>query len=342
MAEENKTEEENVTSEETTKEESTTEENSTNKEDTPKEDDKKSEEKKDEESEEKDDGKQKKKISTVGKILIGVIALLLLVLIIGIVLYLTGFFDPKEEPKQTMKQASAKTKMIQEEQDDYKFSIKDINSKKLNRQLAALTKENMKIQQEEELEKLDNEKKILEEQKKKQEQELLDEQNKLAEEKKNLEEKKALLEQQKLELEELKQQALVQKEELENLKKDLEKQEEKEKVSQTSDSNEEMNKEETKEEMAETKMEESPFLYMINIAKIKGELYKHYLDEVTTINPNVKLCRDDRNRIELYFGPFETSEQRKELFAKLNNNDMFKESYEVELSKEEFNKRCNY
>ena len=79
----------------------------------------------------------------------------------------------------------------------------------------------------------------------------------------------------------------------------------------------------------------------VNVAKIKGELYKSYLDRITAINTNIKLCRDNLNRIEIYYGPFEENSARSELYKKLQENGI-ENSYEVELTKEEFDRRCNY
>jgi len=83
------------------------------------------------------------------------------------------------------------------------------------------------------------------------------------------------------------------------------------------------------------------FVKLINIAKIKGELQKKYLDKVVAINPDVLLCRDDENIIELYYGPFSNDNTRNNLFNKLSNSG-FKESYLLEMAKDEFEKRCKY
>ena len=88
-------------------------------------------------------------------------------------------------------------------------------------------------------------------------------------------------------------------------------------------------------------IEEIKFVSLINVAKIKGELLKSYLDKVTSIYSNIKLCRDDLNRIEIYYGPFKDNNLRNEIYKKLQENGIVN-SYEVELTKEEFDKRCNY
>ena len=68
---------------------------------------------------------------------------------------------------------------------------------------------------------------------------------------------------------------------------------------------------------------------------------KTILDKVVSVNPNVILCRDDKNRIEIYYGPFKDENERRELLDKLLSNK-FDQAYELEFTKDEFNRRCNY
>jgi len=280
----------------------------------------------------KDEFVKSNKKNLVKKILIGVISLLLLLIIIGIVLYFLGFFEPekiKEEIKKEVKQEIVK------EKNTIEFDLKDINSKKLNQQLAYLTNKNINQEKIDEKEKLDNEKKILEEEKRKKEEELKAEADKLNQEKSLLEAKKLELEQQKIELESLKQEALALKDKMLNDKEELEN-----KQNEIVEVKEQPEIEKPKP-VEENIVKENLFLQLINVAKIKGNLYKSYLDKITLVNPNVLLCRDDKNRIEIYFGPFNDNENRSELLNKLIEND-FKEAYEIELTQEEFDKRCNY
>ena len=260
------------------------------------------------------------------KILFGIIAFLLILLITGTILYFTGFFGPKEEikkveePVTTTHEVTVKEEPAVVENNNPKFEIKDINSKKLNEQLANLTSKN-----------ISEEKKILEDEKKKEE--LLKQKAKEKEE-----------EERKTELED----SMKKKGQHENLdnvkvkvgieassagdKKNFEDNEIKNSTSnETLDNNKKLNKETSNKE----------FLLFINVAKIKGVLYKKYLDKVIAIDPNVKLCRDEKNRIEIYFGPFEKNEDRTELLNKLLKNK-FTEAYPLEFTKEEFDKRCNY
>ena len=281
----------------------------------------------------------KPKKSILPKILIGVVAFLLLLLIIGAVLYFTGFFAPKEPIKVEQKEIvpAVVEKVETTDNNTYKFDVKDINSKKLNEQLANLTNKSIRT---EEVEKKDNEKKSLQEQKHKEDELLKSQENELVAQKAQLEEKKLELEKEKAQLEAMKQQATVLKNELESTNsnsiaegipaKAIEK------------TNTALDKEiKHQNNTVKNDVNKNQFLLFISVAKIKGVLYKKYLDKIVAIDPNVKLCRDDKNRIEIYYGPFENSEERTKLLTKLLNNK-FNEAYELEFTQEEYDKRCNY
>jgi len=291
----------------------------------------------DNQSEDKEIKKQKK-VPFLNKILFGLVGFLLLVLIVGAILFSMGFFEEKEELKNT--------KIIEQQKPIIKensFNISDINSKKLNKQLLLLTNKNIIAEEENNRrEKLEEEKKIKLEEEKKKKKALVLEEEKISKEKEELENKKIALEKQKKELELLKNEAIVLRNEmidsknlLEMQKEELIKKEviEKEIVLQEDQKN-------TKELEVIVK-EENKFIPLINVAKIKGELYKSYLDRITAISSNIKLCRDELNRIEIYYGPFEDNTLRNELYKKLQEKGIVN-SYKVELTKEEFDKRCNY
>ncbi len=287
----------------------------------------------------------KPKKSILFKVLFGIIVLLIILLITGIILYFTGFFQ-KEEVKKVEQPITVETTTKTESapENNYRFDIKDINSKKLNEQLANLTTKNTL-----ENNKKEAEKKAIEEEKKKEEELFKKQEEELQKQKAQLEEKRLELEKEKNQLEAMKQEAKVLKEEIDvDINKD--------KVIDESKSLKETKKEDTaslpksstpsiKEKNIEnTNKNESTnnqFLSFINVAKLKGVLYKKYLDRIVAINPNVKLCRDDKNRIEIYYGPFKSNEERNELLKKLIDNK-FNEAYELEFTQEEYDKRCNY
>lgn len=296
-----------------------------------------------------------KKSNKLKLILFSVIGLLSFILVVGIILYFIGFFDekPVEEINQTSKQTKNITNQKQVEQEEYKFSLDNVNTNNLNKELLKLT--NKTILDNKEKEKLENEKKSLEEEKKKYQEKLAEEEKKLAEEKEILNTKKEQLEKQKEELENLKKQANTLKEEMLREKEILEVEREKLILSQLEIENtikQEENKKEleknttsnsTKDSSSNISMqnENSEFILLINVAKIKGELYKDYLDKVLNIYNDVLLCRDDFNNIEIYYGPFNNKDRRSDIYAKMISKD-FENSYEVELTKDEFNKRCKY
>lgn len=269
----------------------------------------------------------KPKKSIFIKILFGIVGLLILLLIVGIILYFTGFFEPKQEEKKLEQPVITKetvTKVEAVPENNYKFDLKDINSKKLNDQLANLTSNNVNEEKKMKKESLENEK-IQEE----------------------LQKQKALLEEEKLKLEK-------EKAQIEMAKKEAATKEELKITPSTAMPNSEIlpvleNKKEidnptlakNSTSIQKENIVNNQFLLFINVAKIKDVLYKKYLDKIIAINPNVRLCRDEKNKIEIYFGPFEKNEDRTELLNKLIKNK-FTEAYSLEFTQEEFDKRCNY
>lgn len=289
----------------------------------------------------------KKNTPLIKKILFGLIGFLVLLIITGAILYFTGFFEQEEIVENHPIQEQIVNQEVPKEDNSYKFDVKDINSKKLNEQLANLTNKNILQEKYEEREKIENEKRLLEEQKLKEEEALKLQEEKLQKEKEALEETKLQLENEKAQLEALKQQALQLKEQLANKDVPITKEAEKlindttqEKInSETIEKDNEINASEIEKNYTEEN--KTAFLKFISVAKIKGQLYKKYLDKVVSVNPNVILCRDDKNRIELYFGPFKNEIERDELLNKLLDKG-FEQAYKLEFTKDEFDSRCNY
>jgi len=83
-----------------------------------------------------------------------------------------------------------------------------------------------------------------------------------------------------------------------------------------------------------------PFVKLINVAKIKGKLYKKYFDKAVLVNPDILLCRDEDNNIELYYVLLD-DKLRDELLSKLLKQG-FTEAYILDMLEDEFNKRCKY
>lgn len=292
-----------------------------------------------ENQEQKEDDKKDKTL-LIKRVLFITIGVLLLFLIILATIFIFKSEESKEPTESSPPvESSAKTNENNTENvpsepeiKETKFDFNNLEPEKLNEQLELLTNKNMEYQKE-------KEQKILEEEKKlspvfnlvnnlKDKEEIKKEENSIVSSEDNKKEEIS-------KIEELKEDK---KEEIISEKKDIVTNTNNETKTQNETSN--INSNSKKEET--TKITESlTFVKLINVAKIKGDLNKKYFDKVIEVNANVLLCRDDENIIELYYGPFLEDEIRDNLLSKLIKNG-FKEAYSLEMTKEEFDKRCNY
>lgn len=292
-----------------------------------------------ENQEQKEDDKKDKTL-LIKRVLFITIGVLLLFLIILATIFIFKSEESKEPTESSPPvESSAKTNENNTENvpsepeiKETKFDFNNLEPEKLNEQLELLTNKNMEYQKE-------KEQKILEEEKKlspvfnlvnnlKDKEEIKKEENSIVSSEDNKKEEIS-------KIEEIKEDK---KEEIISEKKDI----------ATSTSNETKTQNETSNINSNSKKEETTkitesltFVKLINVAKIKGDLNKKYFDKVIEVNANVLLCRDDENIIELYYGPFLEDEIRDNLLYKLIKNG-FKEAYSLEMTKEEFDKRCNY
>lgn len=336
------------------------------------------------ENEDFDEAPVQKKKPKILKILIAVIAGLSVVLTIGTILYLTGFFDEEEIKKEPPKEQA---KAIEIKNNEPDIDMNSIDKNKLNQKLKMLTK--TEILDKEELEAEERRIKEEEERKKEEEQKALDEikkkeEQRVAKEKEALEKEKQMLEQRqeaiKKEQEEfLKLQEQI-KQEFEEQKKQLFKEieEQKNSISKKSEpvkqntsveniieqaiatqtdikpvDTQNIAKEEVQvdvqiqepriplKEDTDNMMNANLFLPFINVAVVKGNLYKAYLDKIESFDKKISLCRDSKNRIEIYFGPYESNAERTKVFKNLTDSG-YKDAYLVDFTKEEHEKRCKY
>ena len=292
-----------------------------------------------ENQEQKEDDKKDKTL-LIKRVLFITIGVLLLFLIILATIFIFKSEESKEPTESSPPvESSAKTNENNTENvpsepeiKETKFDFNNLEPEKLNEQLELLTNKNMEYQKE-------KEQKILEEEKKlspvfnlvnnlKDKEEIKKEENSIVSSEDNKKE----------EISKIKEIKEDKKEEIISEKKDVATSTNNETKTQNETSN--INSNSKKEET--TKITESlTFVKLINVAKIKGDLNKKYFDKVIEVNANVLLCRDDENIIELYYGPFLEDEIRDNLLSKLIKNG-FKEAYSLEMTKEEFDKRCNY
>ena len=292
-----------------------------------------------ENQEQKEDDKKDKTL-LIKRILFITIGVLLLFLIILATIFIFKSEESKEPTESSPPvESSAKTNENNTENvpsepeiKETKFDFNNLEPEKLNEQLELLTNKNMEYQKE-------KEQKILEEEKKlspvfnlvnnlKDKEEIKKEENSIVSSEDNKKEEIS-------KIEEIKEDK---KEEIISEKKDIATSTNNETKTQNETSN--INSNSKKEETTKIN-ESSTFVKLINVAKIKGDLNKKYFDKVIEVNANVLLCRDDENIIELYYGPFLEDEIRDNLLSKLIKNG-FKEAYSLEMTKEEFDKRCNY
>lgn len=259
---------------------------------------------------------KKSKSALIKKILIISIAVLSLFLIILVVILLFKDADDKktvENIPNTNENVPVET-IATPEQKDFKFDFNNLEPEKLNEQLALLTNKNMEIQKIEELNKIEepikNETSIInkDDEKEKKDEAIVNNKEQTNELTQDIQEKHK----QQNEL-------MIKKEEKEE--------------------NKSVNINDSQKEVSV--IEKSDFVKLINIAKIKGNLNKKYLDKAVNVNTNILLCRDNENNIELYYGPFLDDNIRDELLTKLLTEG-FKEAYSLEMLEEEFNKRCKY
>lgn len=292
------------------------------------------------ENQEQKEDDQKDKTLLIKRVLFITIGVLLLFLIILATIFIFKSEESKEPTESSPPiESSAKTNEnntenvpSEPEVKETKFDFNNLEPEKLNEQLELLTNKNMEYQKE-------KEQKILEEEKKlspvfnlvnnlKDKEEIKKEENSIVSSEDNKKEEIS-------KIEEIKEDK---KEEIISEKKDVATSTNNETKTQNETSN--INSNSKKEET--TKITESlTFVKLINVAKIKGDLNKKYFDKVIEVNANILLCRDDENIIELYYGPFLEDEIRDNLLSKLIKNG-FKEAYSLEMTKEEFDKRCNY
>lgn len=265
------------------------------------------------------------------KILIYVIAFLISVLVIISIFYIFDFFVSKDEDKgtQVVVETPEKTpEQVQTQQyeepkhEESNFDFSNLDPDKLNEQLALLTNKNIEQSRLEEL-KAKNEKKLIEEKKIN---EPIIKANEIEASKEANKELNSKTEDETLKNNSVKKQNTTTKTNTE------------EPIKEQQNPNKEEN---TNSSIQQTTTNNNSFIKLINVAKIKGALKKKFLDKVIAVNPNVHLCRDEENIIELYFGPFDDDETRKELYNKLVSKG-FKEAYELEMTQEEFDKSCNY
>lgn len=309
------------------------------------------------------------KANLIKKALIAGIAILVIFLLIILVLILTKKPNSVEEDssaqvasqiEQNIETVENKqlneNQTVQNEESDFKFDFNNLEPDKLNEQLELLTNKNLEQKALEELSLLEKEEKkssnassIFVESDSKTENSINSAQESLNNEvlvlndveEKNIEINSETKESEAIEnSDELIETKTILEDEKEeatnniNIQKEIE-------VSKESKSLIVVEDESKNEDTKASDINKYEFLKIISVAKIKGNLKKSYYDKIYNIDSSVLLCRDSLSNIEIYFGPFKDNTKQENLLNRLLEAG-FSEAYNLEMEKEEFNKRCNY
>lgn len=307
------------------------------------------------------------KANLIKKALIAGIAILVIFLLIILVLILTKKPNSDEEAssaqvasqiEQNIETAENKqlneNQTVQNEESDFKFDFNNLEPDKLNEQLELLTNKNLEQKALEELSLLEKEEKkssnassIFVESDSKTENSINSAQESLNNEvlvlndveEKNIEINSETKESETIENsdEPIETKTILEDEKEEptnNMQKEIE-------ISKESKSLIVFEDESKNEDTKASDIKKYEFLKIISVAKIKGNLKKSYYDKIYNIDSSVLLCRDSLSNIEIYFGPFKDNTKQENLLNRLLEAG-FSEAYNLEMEKEEFNKRCNY
>ncbi|MDX4038720.1 hypothetical protein [Aliarcobacter skirrowii] len=307
------------------------------------------------------------KANLIKKALIAGIAILVIFLLIILILILTKKPNSVEETssaqvasqiEQNIETVENKqlneNQTVQNEESDFKFDFNNLEPDKLNEQLELLTNKNLEQKALEELSLLEKEEKkssnassIFVESDSKTENIINSTQESLNNEvlvlndveEKNIEINSETKESETIENsdEPIETKTILEDEKEEptnNTKKEIE-------ISKESKSLIVFEDESKNEDTKASDINKYEFLKIISVAKIKGNLKKSYYDKIYNIDSSVLLCRDSLGNIEIYFGPFKDSTKQENLLNRLLEAG-FSEAYNLEMEKEEFNKRCNY
>ncbi len=113
--------------------------------------------------------------------------------------------------------------------------------------------------------------------------------------------------------------------------------------------NEALNKDEVAEEIkndinqnqssSEEISNNKSFLKFAQIATIKSKLYLSFLHKVHEIDKRISVCRNEKNLIQVFVGPFKDDKDRNNTLSKINST-IVKDAFAIDFTKEEFDKRC--
>lgn len=102
-----------------------------------------------------------------------------------------------------------------------------------------------------------------------------------------------------------------------------------------------LNEVEKQNNIISTTSEQKDFLKFIHIATIKQNLYLSFLKRLREFDNRISVCRNNLNQIQVFLGPFDYDDDREIILDKIQKNFLNK-SFSIDLTQEEFDKRCNF
>jgi hypothetical protein len=82
-------------------------------------------------------------------------------------------------------------------------------------------------------------------------------------------------------------------------------------------------------------------LKFILVESLKYRLYKKLIAKVNTAQAKISICNNDKGRTSIYLGPFNKKSKQQQMIDMLLENDIT-EASTITLTKEEFDSRCNF
>eukprot|EP01156_Anaeramoeba_ignava_P003152 Anaeramoba_ignava/a221010_676.p1 GENE.a221010_676~~a221010_676.p1 ORF type:complete len:526 (-),score=43.61 a221010_676:219-1796(-) len=301
-----------------------------------------------EEEEETQAPKENKKLKII---VIVIAALLILTLLSGIIMYFTGVFDEPEvqpEPVNTQKKIEPKNNVnvVQyEEKPDFNFKITDINKKRLNARLEALTKYDILNEEEIQAQNAAEKERLYQLEK---EQELIEFAAKNKEEdiftKKDLDPKREIeirtkFSETKIEGEAPQTVAEETKTEIATAQ-NVEKQDSK-KIDQTAAIAEEETKAETADKTIKTEEAEEKKIKFVLVQSLKYRLYNQLISQITTKDARISICSDKNGRAVVYIGPFSNEEEQNKMVTLIQDQNI-NDAVTADITQEEFDARCSF
>jgi hypothetical protein len=260
---------------------------------------------------------EEKKQAKLKLIIMGIGGLIVFTILIGVILFFLGVFDPPQAPvqqnvtknKKDVKIKSAVKISSKKRKKQIKFSISQINIKRLNKKLKAVEKEKAyKKQQQDRLDKFakNNKEEALEDD------EVSDGQ---------------------LVFKKVKNKKRDDDDTEEFLFKQVKNKKDKDKKNRNQDKNDKTSK--TSKTMAQSK----DLKAFIKIPIIKLNKFKLLIKKVKLMKVNLSICKDQNGKTQVYLGPFLTKQNRTKLITTINKK---KKEYiiNLDISSEEFEKKC--